>query len=266
MMLRLFVVAATLALVMAAPAAAAPDSKPAAPTSAPAAAKTVSREISLRSGDTEIKAWVATPAAPGPWPGVVIAFEWWGLNPQVRGVADRLAAAGYRVIVPDLYHGEVTDDPNRARELKTGLPDARAVADLTAAARWLLDDKGSAGKPVGVMGFCMGGRLALMTAASGAPVRACADFYGSPTLGEAEIAKVGCPVLGIFGADDQSIPVDSIRGFEKAMTDAGRAIDVTIYPGAGHAFLNETRANYRPEQAADAWKKLLAFLSARLAS
>src|SRR5512140_1070809 len=222
-------------------------------------------DITLHTPQGDVKAYVARPQGTGPFPGVIVVHEWWGLNPQIRGVADRLAAQGYVAIAPDLYHGRVAVDPEKAHELMRGVSAPAAVADLRAAAAELRASPQVGQKPVGILGFCMGGGLALQTALSGEPLQACAIFYGAPLVTDrTQLKKMPCPVLAMFGAEDEGLPADTVRAFQQALTDDGKKAEVKIYDKAGHAFMNETRPSYRPEAAADAWSRLQKFLADNL--
>jgi carboxymethylenebutenolidase len=225
----------------------------------------VMEKLSLDSQGGKVDVYVARPSEEGVRPAVVVAHEWWGLNDQVKGVADRLAGLGYVALVPDLYRGFVTDDPEKAHEYLRGLPDERALADMTAAIAWARASKGVRKDGVGVLGFCMGGRIALLTNLSPAAPNACVVFYGTPVTDAAQLKKASGPVLGIFGADDRGIPKSAIQEMEKGLTAAGRSVETKIYEGAGHAFMNETRDSHRPAAAADAWKRVETFLGRTLA-
>ena len=237
----------------AAPAAA--DKKPAAPDTA---------FVRIGSGDASTGAFVAYPPGGVAGPGVVMAHEWWGLNNQIRSMARRLAHdGGYVVIVPDLYHGKVADDPEEAHVLMRGLEGAVADSDCAAAASYLRSDKRVKG-PIGAMGFCMGGGVALDYGIHDPSVAAVVMFYGSPNTDPAQLAKLKGPVLAHFGLKDDGIPQSRIDQFSTAMEKAGRDLKVYTYPAAGHAFMNDTRPSYQPESARQAWARTLDFLQHQL--
>jgi carboxymethylenebutenolidase len=222
--------------------------------------------VPLATPKGEVRSYQVQPSGPGPFPGVVLVQEWWGLNHQIETVADRLAALGYAVIVPDLYHGHVANDAEKAHELSRGLTDESALNDLGAAVTNLRNSPTVGGRPVGIMGFCMGGRLSLLTALSGPPLNACVVFYGPPITDAALLQKLPCPLLASFGAEDEGIPPEAVKGFEEALKKAGKSVDIKIYENAGHAFMNDTRPSYRPEAAKDAWERVENFLAANLKS
>jgi carboxymethylenebutenolidase len=207
---------------------------------------------------------LARPAA-GKAPGLIVIHEWLGLDAGTRRMAERFAQAGYLAFAPDLYHGQQAPpgDVDAARAL-TGQYGPGAPAELAQAAAALRADPACTGR-VGAVGFCFGGRMALATALE-APLDAVCTFYGGgmQVLFD-RLGALRCPVLGLFGEDDGSIPVGTIDEFKRRL--AGLAIEhqVVIYPNAAHAFMREgdPRA-YRPEAAADAWQRALAFFGRHL--
>lgn len=204
--------------------------------------------------------------ADGPLPGVIVLQEWWGLNEHIKDVTRRLALEGYVALAPDLYKGQVATEPDEARKLVMELDMGAAVEEIGAAADFLLAHEGVAGEQVGVMGFCMGGRLALMTAlddAGSGRFGATVAFYGTPLTPD-EAAQVETPVLGLYGADDGGIPVTEVTMMQEALTAAGVTNEFQVYAGAPHSFFNDTRESYRPEAAADAWQRTLAWFEQHL--
>jgi carboxymethylenebutenolidase len=220
--------------------------------------------VHIGAGAAATGAFVAYPLGDAPAPGVIVAHEWWGLNAQVRSLARRLAReGGYVVIVPDLYHGKVADDPEQAHVLMRGLELPAADADCAAAARYLRSDARVKGR-IGVMGFCMGGGVALDYGIHDTTPAAVVMFYGPPDTDPVQLGKLGAPVLAHFGAKDDGIPPAKVTQFTEAMKRAGRELIVYSYPGAGHAFMNDTRPSYSPEAARQAWARTLDFLQHRL--
>ncbi len=207
--------------------------------------------------------YLARPASDQPAPAVVVIQEWWGLNEHIKDVTRRFAREGFVALAPDLYHGVVVTEPNEARKLVMELDMEAAVAEIRQAVAFLLEQPYVAGPRAGIVGFCMGGRLVLMTARVEEKLGAAVPFYGSPLKPE-EAAEVKAPVLGLYGANDQGIPVDAVRAMEEALTQAGIENEFHIYEGAGHAFFNDTGASYNLEAAQDAWMRTLDWLRRHL--
>jgi carboxymethylenebutenolidase len=220
--------------------------------------------VEYPSNGTTSQAYVATPAA-GRGPGVIVIQEWWGLNDQIKGVADMFAREGFVALAPDFYHGKGAKigEPSEAQKLLMELFQANTAAkDAKAAARYLSGRSDVTSKKVGVIGFCMGGHLALLTAAV-APDRIAAvvDCYGvgqaAPDLAPAR----GVPVLGIFGGKDKGANADKVAALEENANASGVPFTKHVYPEADHAFLNEKRPEvHRADDARDAWGRIIPFL------
>ncbi len=215
-----------------------------------------------------LSGYVARPEGDVPHPSVIVVQEWWGLNEHIKDVTRRFAQAGYVALAPDLYHGQVATEPDEARKLVMELDMPAAVQEIGSAADFLLGQDYVSGEQVGVLGFCMGGGLALQAALNDAGTGRYAvaiPFYGSPLTPE-QAATVQTPILGLYGADDGGIPAADVKAMQDALTKAGVDNSFTIYEGAPHAFFNDTRESYRPEAAADAWEQTLAWLQKYLSS
>ena len=209
--------------------------------------------------------YLAAPASGG-GAGVIVIQEWWGLVPHIKAVADRFAAAGFVALAPDLYRGESTQKPDDAGRLMMALDIDRAARDLEGAVTHLLSHPGVTSSKVGAVGFCMGGQLALAIACRSPRVGACVDFYGVHPSVALDFKKLGAPVLGLFGERDAFVTPETARKLERDIRAAGKSIDVQIYPGADHAFFNDTRADvYNREAATDAWNRTTQFFRRHLA-
>jgi len=222
------------------------------------------RMVQMPSGEETIDAYLAVPPKPARG-ALVIVHEWWGLNDWAKKVANRFAAQGYAAIAPDLYRGKVATEADLAHELSRGLPQERAVRDIRAARAYLDTLREGAGRRAGVIGFCMGGGLALRAALDSADFRATVICYGSVISDPAQLATVTGPVLGIFGGDDRGIGLDQTQGLEKGLRAAGNTGAVRVYKGVGHAFLNEERPGYKPDTARTAWDEIDGFLAKNVA-
>jgi carboxymethylenebutenolidase len=194
-------------------------------------------------------------------PGVVVIQEWWGLNPQIKGVADRLAQAGYRALVPDLYRGRVTTKADEANHLMTDLDFTRAAQqDLRGALQHLK----AAGSKAAVLGFCMGGALTIMGAVHLAEADAGVCYYGIPEAKHADPAMIRVPLQGHFAAQDDWCTPAAVNALEAKLKAGKVKYEFYRYPGA-HGFFNEQRPEvYDPKGAKEAWDRTIAFLQAHL--
>ena len=226
-------------------------------------------------GSSQLTGYVAKPSSDEPWPGVVAIHEAWGLDDVMRRHADRLAAAGYLTLAPDLFSdgGAKRCVLSTFRALASG--QGRAFADIEASRRWLLEQSDCTGK-VGVIGFCMGGGFALVTSTRGFDV---ASVNYGMVARRAEQALVGaCPIVGSYGKKDRTMPAMAPK-LERALTTLGVEHDVKTYPNAGHSFLNDApngpaalrpllkvmNVGPEPASAADAWRRIEAFFAEHLA-
>jgi carboxymethylenebutenolidase len=194
---------------------------------------------------------------------VVVIQEWWGLNGQIRGVADRLASAGYIALVPDLYRGKSTAEAQEAQHLMTGLNFGDAAAqDVRGAVQFL---KKSSGK-VGVTGFCMGGALTLLSLCMAPEIDAAVVWYGCPPLEYIDATKIKAPLQAHWATQDEFFPIATIDQLEKKLREAAVDFDFHRYL-AHHAFANETAVGpgripatqYDPVWARQAWDRTFTF-------
>lgn len=197
-------------------------------------------------------------------PGVVVIQEWWGLNRNIKSIADRFAAAGYTALAPDLWHGVVTSEPNEAQKLFMTLNIAETAKDLRGAIQHLRSLTG--GKKVGVVGFCMGGALSLYAACDNPEdVAACVDFYGGHPAVKYDLARLQAPVLGLFAEKDSFVSPQVVRDLARQLRELGKEHSFHTYPGVDHAFFNEDRPEvYNAAAASDAWQKVLDFFGKHL--
>jgi carboxymethylenebutenolidase len=230
----------------------------------PAFAKTESyagKMIQIQAGDDKINAYLVEPQG-DPKGNLVVVQEWWGLNDWVKRTADRFAAQGFRVLAPDLYRGKVATSEEMAHELMRGLPDDRAITDIQAAANYLRPpSSGAKLLKNGVIGFCMGGGLALKASLDQSPFDATVVCYGAPVMSPTSLKKLRGPVLGIYGTLDQGITPDDVKKFEAFGHASGRNVRTMEFDGVGHAFLNDTRPGYKADVALQAWTQIDAFLA-----
>lgn len=198
--------------------------------------------------------YLARPAGSvGARAGVVVIQEWWGLVPHIEDVARRYAELGYVALAPDLYHGKSTVEAEEAHHLMDGLDWGRASQELAGAVAHLRGTEGLSS--VGVTGFCMGGALTVIAAAV-ADVDAYASYYGFPPPGAVELDTIEAPGLIFFGEHEDAFSVPDAQAFAERQRARGKQAEVIVYPGAGHAFFNDTRPEaYEPAAAGNAWQR-----------
>jgi carboxymethylenebutenolidase len=197
--------------------------------------------------------------------GLVVIQEWWGLTPDITEIADRYAVEGYLAFAPDLYHGEVATEPDEARKLAMSMERDLAAREIDAAIGWLKSAQG-VGK-VGVVGYCLGGGLALATAIRpSSHVDAVHVYYGGGMPPAEQIATITVPVLGSYGADDAGIPVEQVEMLRDTLAQQKVPSEITIYPGAGHSFFNDTRPSYNEAAAIDSWLRSVSWFDEHVAS
>lgn len=211
------------------------------------------------STGADVPCYVAHPEGDGPFPGVVVIQEWWGLNDHIKDVTERLARQGYYAVAPDLYRGHTAAEPDQARKLAMEMDRDRAIADIQGAIDHLRARQDVKPHVVGVVGFCMGGGLAGWMSIRGMGVGAVVVFYGGGFfLDEQQAFQVNAPILAIYGEEDRSIPLDRVKETEEALNAANQINEFHIFPGVGHAFFNDAReSSYDEEAAQKAWELTL---------
>lgn len=213
-----------------------------------------------------LQAYYTRPEGAGPFPAVMMVHEFFGLNEDILKKADLLAAQGYAVLAVDAYRGQTTPLVLRAVWLVLSAPRERIDADLDAAFNYLVQQPEIDPARIGAVGFCFGGTQVMHQAARNIKIAATVIYYGSgPFTDPAQLGVMerGGPVLGIYGENDQSIPVSQVRGFELAMNARGVNNRVIVYPGVGHAFVN-SETLVQPGPAQQAWQEMLSFLAENL--
>ncbi|HEX7818856.1 MAG TPA: dienelactone hydrolase family protein [Nitrososphaeraceae archaeon] len=203
-------------------------------------------------------------------PAVVMIHENKGLNDHIKNMANLLARNGYVVLAVDLFKGEVTTDRNRSSELTQYIRDNPdiATANLQSAVKYLASLPNVNAEKIASLGWCFGGAQSLQLALNSQdhPLSATVIYYGRLITDNATLAKIKWPVLGIFGDQDSSIPVDTVKAFESALNSNNIPNEIYIFKGVGHAFANPSGDNYAPTETKDAWDKTLSFLDKHLRS
>jgi carboxymethylenebutenolidase len=220
------------------------------------------KTVSYKSGDETVQGVLYSPKGNGPFPALVVIHEWWGLNAWVKEQASKLADEGYVTLAIDLYRGKVATTPDMAHELMRGVPEDRAKRDLHAAVEFLDSRPNVKKNRIGSIGWCMGGGYSLDVALEEPGLAAAVINYGHLATDTEALKKINAPILGLFGGQDNGIPPDDVRKFEQALKQLGKKVDIKIYEDAGHAFENpNNKDGYRADDAADAWKRTVAFLA-----
>jgi len=230
-------------------------------------------------GGDEIRAYLARPLGPGPYPGVVVIHHMPGWDEATKEITRRFADHGYLAICPSLHHREgpdaSPDDAAAAARARGGVPDERFLGDAAGAVHQLRSMPASNGR-VGVIGYCSGGRQAFLAACC-LPIDAAVDCYGAfvasspppelplkaePILGLAK--DMVCPLLGLFGADDIHPAPEETAQIDRELDRLGKTHEFHTYPGAGHCFFATDRPMYRPEAATDGWRRIFSFFGRHL--
>ncbi|GLT23383.1 hydrolase [Zoogloea oryzae] len=236
----------------------------------------VAGEITVPAPDgVALKAYRAQPAGKGPFPTVLVVQEIFGVHEYIRDVCRRLARQGYQAIAPNLFQRQgdpagIDSVADILAKVVSKVPDAQVLADLDATAAWAAANGGD-GARLGITGFCWGGRITWLYAAHNPKLKAGVAWYGRLT-GVASamtphhpidvVDKISAPVLGLYGAKDQGIPVSDVDDMKADLAKAGKRVEFVVYPDAGHAFHADYRPSYRAADAADGWGRLLAWFKA----
>lgn len=221
--------------------------------------------VEFASNGATASGYMALPES-GTGPGLIVIQEYWGLVDHVKRLADRFAGAGFVALAPDLYHGRAAKSPDEAGKMLMALDIARAGRDMAGAAAYLLALPAVTSARVGILGFCMGGQLALYAGMEYPDrIAAVVDFYGIHPHVTIAPDRVKVPVLGHFGTRDTSVPEAGVRALALAINTAGGSMEFHYYD-AGHAFFNDTRPQvYCARDAELAWRRSLDFLRAHVA-
>jgi carboxymethylenebutenolidase len=225
----------------------------------------MSETVEFKSNGHHASGYLATPPK-GSGPGLLVIQEWWGLDQGIREMADRLGAAGFVALAPDLYHGELAghDEMDKAAHLMQSLPPDRAARDMSGAIDFLLAHPAVTSRSVGVVGFCMGGLLTFLIAANRPDaVSAAVPFYGFPQgAAEPDWSKLKASVRGHMAERDDFFPPAAARSLEARLRAMGKDVTLTVHPGTGHAFMGPHNAlgTLDAGLAARIWPGVVSFL------
>ena len=202
-----------------------------------------------------------------PLPGILVIHEWWGLNENIKAMTRGLAAEGYQVLAVDLYNGQIAETPEKAEQLVKEVADNPfgAEANITKAYKYLSEAKKA--PTIASLGWCFGGSWSLETALLFPQELDASVIYYGGDVGEKtaeELSTLQMPILGIFGAEDSSIPLETVNKFKSTLNKLGKDAEIIVYENVGHAFANPSGQNYVPQAAEKAWKETTKFLSDHL--
>ncbi len=231
--------------------------------------------VQLNTPDGKMDSYVAQPKDAGTYPGIVVIQEAFGVNSHIKKVTERIAAEGYVAIAPDIFHRESErlipySDMAKAIATMQRVVDSKAMEDVAAAIAHLKSQSNVKASSIGVIGFCMGGRLTHLAAAHHAnDIKAAVPYYpGGLTMGNpsplSRTGEIKCPMYLFFGAKDQLIPMDQVGQINTELTSKKVAFQMKIYPEAGHGFFCDERGSYHEASAKDAWEKTKSFFAQHL--
>lgn len=225
----------------------------------------VSMHAFYKSKGEGVDAFLSRPTASGKWPAILIIHEWWGLEDHFRDMTRAFAREGYVALAPDLYHGKVTADGEEAARLKTSLDLDRATREILDGIPYLKSLPFVNPGKIGIIGFCMGGGLALLSVCRTKEIAAAAIYFQSMYPDPGELVNIACPILGHYGEDDIYTPRSEVDAFEKILKEHNKSHEIYFYKNAGHAFVNDRHPElYRKEAAEASWPRTLEFFQRHL--
>jgi carboxymethylenebutenolidase len=228
-----------------------------------------SSRVEYTARKAALSAFLCRPNQAERLPGLILIQEWWGLTDHIKEIARRLAKEGYAVLAPDLYSrlgNIVTKNGAEAAKLMRGLSSDQTLSDLIVSLDYLKGHSSLNPDKIGVIGFCMGGSYALRLACRAEELRGAVAFYGEIPA-DAELQELSAPLLFIWGEEDGWIQKEEVQRLKEGLKKYKKAGEVKTYPGAPHAFFNDTRREvFQPDAAKDAWKRTLAFFNRTLKS
>ncbi len=210
----------------------------------------------------ESKGFLARPTIPGEFPAIVMIHEWWGLNDNIKKMAEKLASHGYIVLAVDLYNNKVGTTSEEARQLVTAFDIEVGVENMNSAISYLKTEYST--ENIGSIGWCFGGGQSLNLAMNNSDLDATVMYYGQVSLDPEKLSNISWPILGIFAEKDQGITLESVKKFETQLNNLNITNQIISYPGVDHAFANPSGDRYSPEESKDAWQKTVKFFNENL--
>jgi carboxymethylenebutenolidase len=212
------------------------------------------------------KGFLAKPNEAGRYPGVIVIHEIWGLVDHIKDVSSRLAREGYVALAVDLFEEKIVSKLEEGRILREKFTEEKILGDLNGAFNYLKTLSYVNQNRIGSVGFCMGGGLSLLLACHNRELAAPVIFYGRNPSPIELVKNLQCPILANYAGADMAITEADINLLKQTLAKYGKKFDIKVYPGAPHAFFNDTKESYRPEAAKDAWQRTLKFFNEQLKS
>ena len=227
---------------------------------------------SIKVDGADMRLYVSVPSGTGPFPAVVVIQHQGGVDDFMEEMTQRVASAGYAAVAPDLYHRDSPDCKDDGPTRRARLLDINVIKDVNATVDFLRGHPSVDAERLGIIGFCMGGRVSYLMAAANPHLKAAVAYYGGNIMvpwgeGPAPFERTGeihCPLLGLFGEDDANPSPADMRKLDAELTKHGKVHEFHSYPGAGHAFMNRRGERYRADADSDSWPKTLAFFAKHL--
>jgi carboxymethylenebutenolidase len=229
-------------------------------------------EVKIPVKDGTIPGYRAMPDTGGPFPAILVVQEVFGVHEHIKDICRRFAKAGYFAVAPALYarEGDVVgiSDTKQIMQVVTKVPEPQVASDLDATAAWAKSTGKADTSKLGITGFCWGGRQVWLYAAHNPDVKAGVSWYGvlqrpktamTPDNPIDLVNRINAPVLGLYGGADPGIPIAQIDALRAALKAAGKPSEIIVYPDTPHGFNADYRPSYRPQQAKDGWKRMLAW-------
>ncbi|HVB12385.1 MAG TPA: dienelactone hydrolase family protein [Nitrososphaerales archaeon] len=215
--------------------------------------------VSAESDGRTVQIYLSRPTVPDKRPVIIVVHEWWGLNDNIRSIADRYASLGYVALAPDLFGGVIPNDRvEAAKQAENVSPDISAKILKSVLDYATMRDFTNPSK-IGMHGFCFGGTHAFNFICGSKKIAAATIFYASVLPKPEKLSNITAPLLIVYGDKDNAVKVDRVRELENTLKKLKKNVQFEIYAGAGHAFCNESNSNYNKEAATDAWEKTIKF-------
>jgi carboxymethylenebutenolidase len=227
---------------------------------------------SIKVDGADMRLYVSLPSGTGPFPAVVVIQHQGGVDDFMEEMTQRVASAGYAAAAPDLYHRDGPECKDDGPTRRARLRDVNVIKDVNATVDFLMGHRSVEAERLGIIGFCMGGRVSYLMAAANPHFKAAVAYYGGNIMvpwGEGlapfdRTAEIHCPLLGLIGEDDANPSPSDMRKLDAELTTPGKVHEFHSYPGAGHAFMNKRGERYRADADRDSWPKTLAFFAKHL--